>query len=80
MRVQPGAKRNEVAGYHGDALKLRLAAPPIDGRANQALQRYIADLFEVHVRHVTLLKGERSQHKVVRVENSRIDPKRIITT
>ena len=54
LHVQPGAARTEVAGTHGDALKVRLAAPPVDGKANAALVRYLADAFAVPLRDVTL--------------------------
>ena len=46
LHVQPGAKRTDVAGLHGEALKIRLAAPPIEGRANEALLKFIAESFE----------------------------------
>jgi uncharacterized protein (TIGR00251 family) len=68
LRVQPGAKRTEVAGIHGDALKIRLAAPPVDGKANAALLRFLADAFGVPLRNATLLRGETSRAKVVRIE------------
>jgi hypothetical protein len=68
LHVQPGAKRTEVAGIHGDALKVKLAAPPVDGRANAELLRFLADTFGVPVRNVTLLRGETSRSKVVRVD------------
>jgi uncharacterized protein (TIGR00251 family) len=68
LHVQPGAKRTEVAGTHGDALKVRLAAPPLDGRANAALVRWLADAFGVPQRSVTLLRGAASRDKIVRVD------------
>lgn len=67
LRVQPGAKRTEVAGLHGGALKLRLAAPPVDGKANDALLRFLADAFGVPLRSVALLHGAASRAKTVRV-------------
>lgn len=67
LRVQPGARRTEVAGLHGDALKVRLAAPPVDGKANAELLRYLADAFGVPLRNVTLVRGETSRQKIVRV-------------
>ncbi len=67
LHVQPGAKRTEVAGTHGDALKVRLAAPPVDGKANAELLRFLAEAFGVPLRHVTLVRGETSRQKVVRI-------------
>lgn len=78
LHIQPGAKRSEVTGLHGDALKIRLAAPPIDGRANEALLRFIAERFDVPLRQVSLLRGEQSRHKMVRVTGSRIEPENFL--
>lgn len=74
LYVQPGAKRTEVAGTHGDALKVRLAAPPVEGKANAALLRFLADAFGVPLREVTLVRGEATRAKVVRVEAPRTRP------
>jgi uncharacterized protein (TIGR00251 family) len=68
LHVQPGASRTEVAGLHGDALRIRLAAPPVDGKANAELLRFLANAFAVPRRQVSLLRGETSRQKVVRVE------------
>lgn len=65
--VQPGAKRSEVAGTHGGGLKIRLAAPASEDKANAALIVFLADAFGVPQRAVTLLRGARSRRKVVRV-------------
>ncbi|MEW5903550.1 MAG: DUF167 domain-containing protein [Pseudomonadota bacterium] len=78
LHIQPGAKRSEVAGLHGEALKIRLAAPPIEGRANEALCRFIAETFEVPLRQVELRQGAQSRHKVVAVSGSRVDPERCL--
>ncbi len=74
LHVQPGAKRSEVAGLHGEALKVRLAAPPIEGRANDALCRFIADIFGVPLKQVELKQGAQSRHKVLAVSGSSVDP------
>ncbi|MHB1116192.1 DUF167 domain-containing protein [Sideroxydans sp.] len=74
LHVQPGAKRSEVSGLHGEALKIRLAAPPIEGRANDALCRFIADAFGVALKQVELKQGAQSRHKVVAVTGSSVDP------
>ncbi len=78
LHVQPGAKRSEIAGLHGEALKLRLAAPPIEGRANEALLKFIAELFGVPLRQVELRQGGQSRHKVVAVTGSKIDPESLL--
>lgn len=74
LHVQPGAKSTNVAGLHGEALKIRLAAPPIEGRANDALLKFIAESFEVPLRQVELKQGGQSRHKVVAITGSRVDP------
>ena len=78
LHVQPGAKRSEIAGLHGDALKIRLAAPPIDGRANDALLKFVADLFGVPLRQVELKQGAQSRHKVVAISGSKILPEYLL--
>ncbi len=78
LHVQPGAKRSELAGLHGDALKVRLAAPPIEGRANEALLRFVAELFAVPQRNVELVRGAQSRHKAVRVQGSAVDPESLL--
>ena len=68
LHVQPGAKRTDIAGLHGEALKIRLAAPPVDGKANAALRRFLADAFGVPLQRVSILRGENSRQKLVRIE------------
>ncbi len=72
--VQPAAKRSEIAGYHGDALRIRLASPPVDGRANDALIEFLAALFEVPLRQVVVKRVEKSRHKTVMIFASAVDP------
>jgi uncharacterized protein (TIGR00251 family) len=78
LHVQPGAKRTEITGLHGEALKIRLAAPPIEGRANEALMRFIADTFDVPLRQVELKQGGQSRHKVVLVTGSKVAPENLL--
>lgn len=68
VHAQPGAKRTEVAGEHGGALRIRLAAPPVEGKANAELCRFLADAFGVPLRNVTLLRGEASRAKRLRID------------
>ena len=67
VRVAPRASRTQVAGRHGDALKVSLAAPPVDGAANAELIRCLARLVGVRRSDVTIVRGERSRDKVVLV-------------
>ncbi len=76
LHVQPGAKRTEVADAHGDALRIRLAAPPLEGRANAELVRFLAVAFGVPQRNVGIVRGESSRRKVVRIESPTERPDR----
>ena len=67
LRVQPRASRTELAGIHGDALRVRLTAPPVDGAANAALVRFLAERLGVARAAVRLVSGESSRSKVVEV-------------
>jgi uncharacterized protein (TIGR00251 family) len=63
--VQPGASRSGIAGMHGDALKVRVAAPAADGRANRELLEYLAELLGVAVARLTLVRGRSGRRKTV---------------
>ena len=67
VRVQPRASRDEIAGRWQDALKVRLAAPPVDDRANEALRRLLAVRLKVPLAAVRIAAGERSRTKRVEV-------------
>jgi hypothetical protein len=67
LHIQPGAKKTEVAGPHGDALKIRLAAPPVDGKANAALVEFIAAKVGCGRTAVELVSGQTSRAKRVRI-------------
>lgn len=79
LHVQPGAKRSGLAGLHGEALKIKLAAPPVEGRANEALLKFIAGLFGVPLRQVELKQGSQSRHKVVAISGSSVAPESLLT-
>jgi uncharacterized protein (TIGR00251 family) len=67
VRVQPRSRRDEIAGLHGDALKIRLTAAPVEGKANQALQKFLARRLGVSPSAVEILAGHTSRQKQVRV-------------
>jgi uncharacterized protein (TIGR00251 family) len=78
VRVQPAAKKTEWFGWMEDgALKVRLCAPPVDGKANRALCQFMAEQFDVPVRHILLLRGETARLKRLRVQAPRQYPELI---
>jgi uncharacterized protein (TIGR00251 family) len=67
VKVHPRARKNAITGVVGEALKLALTAPPVDGRANAAVTEFFADLFEIPRSSVTIASGATSRNKVVRI-------------
>ena len=65
VRVIPRASKNQIQGVLGDALKIRLQAPPVDGKANDALVRFLADTLRLPARNISLLSGETGRNKRV---------------
>lgn len=78
LHIQPGAKKTEIAGEYGDALKIRLAAPPVDGKANAALLAFVAERLGVAKSAVTLKSGQTSRRKVVEVLGVTTDKLRLL--
>lgn len=70
LHIQPGAKKTEFAGLHGDALKIRLAAPPVDGKANEALIKFVAETLKLPKSAVNLKSGQTSRRKVLEISGS----------
>lgn len=66
--LQPKAAKDEIVGLHGDSLKIRITAPPIDGRANTHLIKFLAKTFGVTKRDITILSGELGRQKRIKVE------------
>ena len=67
VKVHPRARKNAITGVIGDALKLALTAPPVEGKANQAVIEFFADLFQIPRSSVTIASGETSRNKIVRI-------------
>ena len=67
VRVHPRAKRNAISGELGDALKVALTAPPVEGKANEACIEFFADLLNVPRSSVTIAAGQSSRNKIIRV-------------
>ena len=70
VKVHPRAKKNAITGEVGDALKLALTAPPVEGRANEACIAFLAEVLNVPRSSVTIAAGENSRLKVIRVAGS----------
>jgi len=68
VRLTPRSSANEIAGERSGAVLVRVTAPPVDGRANEALCRLIAKRAHVGVRSVSIVRGEGSREKLVRVQ------------
>jgi uncharacterized protein (TIGR00251 family) len=68
LRVSPGARRNELAGRHGEAWKVRVAAPPERGRANEAVLDLLAKELELPRRSLSIVSGHTAREKVVLME------------
>lgn len=77
LQVQPGASRDEIVGLHGERLRVRITAPPVDGKANRHLVEWLATVFDVPRSQVTLLRGESGRAKTVRIETPRHMPPQI---
>lgn len=67
LHIQPGAKKTEIVGLHGEALKIRLAAPPVDGKANDVLLGFLAATLGVARSQLTLVSGQAGRAKRVRI-------------
>lgn len=67
--IQPGAKNSAVCGMHGQAIRIRIAAPAREGAANDELVRFLADFFQVRRQQVSIERGRASRHKLMRIQS-----------
>lgn len=78
VHVQPGAKRTEVIGLHGDALKIRVAAAAVEGQANTRLLDFLRKAFQVPSSRISLKHGEHARRKVVEIQGSLLAPEALL--
>lgn len=79
IRIQPRASKNELVRREGGGLKIRLTAPPVDGAANEALIRFLADTLSVPKSQVEIISGHTSRDKIVRVHGtSEVEAERLL--
>jgi uncharacterized protein len=76
LRVVPDARRSEVAGIHGEAIKVKVQAPAVEGKANEALRTFLAGQLEVPVRAVEIVGGEKSRDKLVAIDGLQMEAAR----
>lgn len=77
--MQPGARRSEIAGLHGERLKIRLAARAVEGAANEALREFLAEAFLVGKKDVQIESGAASRQKRVSIQGARREPKSLLS-
>lgn len=65
VRAVPRASKNEIQGVHGDALKVRLQAPPVEGKANEALIRFFSDALDIPRSQISIASGETGRNKAI---------------
>ena len=73
VRLQPRASRNEIAGLQGDALKVRVTAPPVDGLANQALIELLSKALNTSRRNVCIVSGHTSRTKLIEISDASLE-------
>ena len=67
VRVQPGARKNELLGFQEDVLRIKIAAPPVDGKANRELIVFLSEVLEIRKSDITIEKGETAKRKLVEI-------------
>ncbi len=75
--LQPKAANDEIVGVHGDRLKIRITAPPIDGKANEHIIKWFSKLFKVPRSDIEILQGELGRQKTLRIKSPKILPEHI---
>lgn len=79
IHVQTGAKNTEIAGLFGNSLKIKLAAAPIEGKANIALVKFLAKRFSVPISRVILKRGDKSRQKLIIIQHSSYCPEALLS-
>ncbi len=77
-QLQPKAAHDEIVGLHGDRLKLRITAPPVDGKANEHLMKWLSKLFNVPRSDITIVQGELGRQKTLLIRSPRQLPSEIL--
>lgn len=67
VRVQPRSSRNEICGIYGDAIKIKLASPPVEGEANESLINFLAKSLNVSKGQIEIISGQKSKNKLIKI-------------
>lgn len=67
--LQPGAKKSEIVGQHGDCIKIKVQSPPVDGKANEARIDFIADMAGISKSSISIMSGLKSRYKTICIKN-----------
>ena len=73
IKVQPRSSKNQICGLQSDALKIKLTAPPVDGAANAAILRFLAEQLSIPQSALKIISGQTSQHKLIRAEGLKLE-------
>lgn len=76
LRIIPNARRSEVVGEYGEAIKIKVQAPAVEGKANEALRDFLAERLQIPAREIELVAGEKSRYKTVAVMNLSVEEAR----
>ena len=79
LHVQPNASRTRVAGLHGDALKIVVAAPAVENKANAKLIGFLSEVFEVSASRITLKQGGHGRRKIIEISGSGVAPEALLS-
>ncbi|ABV35840.1 protein of unknown function DUF167 [Shewanella sediminis HAW-EB3] len=74
LYIQPKASRDQIVGVHGEELKIAITAPPVDGKANAHLIKYLSKAFKVPKGDIVILKGQLGRHKQIKILSPRLIP------
>jgi uncharacterized protein (TIGR00251 family) len=66
--LQPRSSKNEIVGRYRDGMKVKVTAPPVEGKANEALREFLARVLKIPPSHIEILKGHRSREKTLKIE------------
>ncbi|MCK8043582.1 DUF167 family protein YggU [Shewanella sp. 1CM18E] len=74
LYIQPKASRDQIVGLHGEEIKIAITAPPVDGKANAHLTKYLSKAFKVPKGDIEILKGQMGRHKQVKIVAPKLIP------